>query len=467
MKKDLPWIKENIVKLPLDESFVPASLWNNYYKKMVEESSTSTALDLAIIKDNDSIMVYKTRIFSEKSEFYQANYYYIDNLVKTLLWIYGGYKIIIRGLKDIANYIIETYCKNGNRYFDACFMSKIYEKPFEVEIADVEKMPSPKEKTITLGGFLKGYRIGFDLGASDRKVSAIIDGNTVFSEEVIWNPSVKTDPYYHYNEIMSMLHRAAAYMPRVDAIGGSSAGIYIDNRVMVASIFRSIPEDVFKKKVKNIFLDIQKKWGVPLKIINDGEVTALAGSLSLKSHSILGIAMGSSEAGGYIDEKGKIGPGIDELAFIPVDYNPCAPIDEWSKDTGCGAQYFSQIAVIRLAQKANIEFDQNKSPAEKLEFIQKLMAKGDNRVKKIFKTIGSYLGYAIAYYSDFYDIKNVLILGRVTSGKGGKIIVEEAERTLKEEFPKLSSKITIFLPDEKSRRVGQAVAAASLIDLGN
>jgi predicted NBD/HSP70 family sugar kinase len=341
-------------------------------------------------------------------------------------------------------------------------MSNIYEKPFSVVSCNAEQVLPLKEKLIPLNRQLKGCRIGFDLGASDRKVSAVIDGKAVFSEEVVWSPSAQTNPDYHYHEIMSMLHRAAAHMPHVDAIGGSSAGIYINNRVMSASIFRGISPDLFKKRVKNIFLVIQKEWDVPLEIINDGEVTALAGSMSLKVNSVLGIAMGSSEAGGYINKDGNITGWLNELAFVPIDFNTEAPTDEWSGDRGCGAQYFSQVAVIRLAKKAGIVFNKKLTPAEKLKSVQELMVKGDDRARKIFETIGCYLGYGIAYYADFYDIKHVLILGRVTSGEGGQIILQKAEQALKEEFPELFKKIILHLPDESNRRVGQSIAAASL-----
>jgi len=40
-------------------------------------------------------------------------------------------------------------------------------------------------------------------------------------------------------------------------------------------------------------------------------------------------------------------------------------------------------------------------------------AQGDQRANHIFETIGCYLGYAIAHYADFYDIKNTSILGLV------------------------------------------------------
>ena len=112
--------------------------------------------------------------------------------------------------------------------------------------------------------------------------------------------------------------------------------------------------------------------------------------------------------------------------------------------------------------KAGIVFDEIQTPAEKLKFVQELLTKGDNRAVKIFETIGVYLGYAIAHYADFYDIKHILILGRVTSGEGGHIILQKAEQVLKEEFPELFKNISLHLPDESIRRVGQSIAAASL-----
>ena len=450
------------IPLPLDNNFRPAVLWNHAFLDNVSSSKKSVPLSIAIEKEDDSVSVYKTKVFSDESDFAFSNNFYTEQLIKTLLWIYGGYKIIISGSKQVGEYIKKIYSKEGKRSFDANFMSAIYEKPFTVEITDTEKISPAKEKSIPLGGHLKGCRIGFDLGASDRKVSAVIDGKAVFSEEVVWNPGAQNDPSYHYHEIMSMLHRAAAHMPSVNAIGGSSAGIYINNRVMRASIFRGIPPDLFESKVKNIFLDIQKVWGVPFKVVNDGEVAALAGSISLKTNAVLGIAMGSSEAGGYINRKGNINPWLNELAFVPVDFNTEAPVDEWSGDRGCGVQYFSQVAAIRLAEGAGIILDEKQTSAEKLKSIQELVINGDDRARKVFETIGYYLGYSIAYYAQFYEIGTVLILGRVTSGEGGKIILQKANQVLSEEFPELASKITLNLPDESSRRVGQSIAAASL-----
>jgi predicted NBD/HSP70 family sugar kinase len=172
--------------------------------------------------------------------------------------------------------------------------------------------------------------------------------------------------------------------------------------------------------------------------------------------------MGTSEAGGYVDKDGNITGWLNELAFVPVDFNENAMVDEWSGDYGCGVKYFSQDAVIKLAPAAGINLDEGLSPAEKLKVVQDLMANGDSRAADIYDTIGAYFGYAIAFYAEFYDIKHVLIMGRVTSGEGGVILLKRAKQVLSDEFPELNKIIELHIPDENSRRVGQSVAAASL-----
>ena len=255
-------------------------------------------------------------------------------------------------------------------------------------------------------------------------------------------------------------------MPRVDAIGVSSAGVYIDNRIMVASLFVKVGDEDFEKSVKNMYIDVAKQIGdVPVCVANDGDVTALAGAMELDDTDILGIAMGTSEAGGYVDGAGNITGWLNELAFIPVDLNPEAAVDEWSGDVGCGVKYFSQDAVIRLAPVSGIELDRDMTPAEKLRAVQELMLRNDPRAEKIFRTIGVYLGYELAYYAQFYNIKHVLLMGRVTSGSGGTLILEKAQQVLEEEFPVLSRTIVLHIPDENSRRVGQSIAAASLPEI--
>ena len=461
MQKGFQLIQPKILP-PLDPDFRPAALANHHFLKQVAESQQGVPLLIGLERSGGYLSHFSTQVFPDLHPDADANLVYVERLLKFLLWQIGGWKVYIGGPKKIADYIQKCYSENGQRSFDFEFMQKdVYEKPFTVIHCDPNDVPTKKESSKSLGRHLDGCRVGFDLGASDRKSSAVIDGEPVFSEEVIWEPKNQSDPDYHYQQIMASIRTAAEKMPRVDAIGGSAAGIYIDNRVRIASLFRGIPGDQYYK-VRNLFIRIREEMGVPLEIINDGDVTALAGSMSLEENGILGIAMGSSEAGGYVDMKGNITGWLNELAFAPVDYHPQAPVDEWSRDRGVGSQYFSQQCVFRLAPKAGIDVPAGITDAEKLEFVQDLLENNHAGAKKIWQTIGCYLGYSIAHYADFYDLKHVLVLGRCTSGSGGKVIVDGAREVLKKEYPVLLEKINIQLPDERSRRVGQAIAAASL-----
>lgn len=449
----------------LDPGFMPMSVVLRDYKEKVA-AAAHEPLVIGIVRNKGYVSAYQIDIFADGTGHDEENCRLIERIVKTMLWVKGGYKVIIAGSKTVYDAVAAAYCKGGKREFDADFMARVYEKPFEVEYRTIENAPQTQESAAPVGRHLDGCRIGFDAGGSDRKVSAVINGESVYSEEVVWFPKTNEDPKYHYEGILSAMKTAASKMPRVDAIGVSSAGVYVDNRIMVASLFLKVSDEDFDKMVKNMYIDVAKEIGdVPLEVANDGDVTALAGAMSLEDTGVLGIAMGTSEAGGYVDLNGNITGWLNELAFVPVDFNEDAMVDEWSGDVGCGVKYFSQDAVIKLAPAAGIALAEDLSPAEKLKVVQGLMEQGDERAKKIFETIGVYFGYAIAYYSAFYDIKHVLIMGRVTSGKGGELVLAGAKEVLETEFPECAEKISLNIPDEKSRRVGQSVAAASLPEI--
>lgn len=450
------------VKAKLDPQFAPMSVVCREMREATKENGQDIVI--AVERNKGYTTTYKTRIFADGIGKDAENFNFVERIVKTLLWVAGGYKIIIAGSEVVGNKIKEAYSHGGARDFDVNFMEQVYEAKFEVKVVALADAPKDKSSASPVGRHLDGCRIGFDAGGSDRKVSAVIDGESVYSEEVVWFPKTNSDPDYHYQGILEAMKTAASKMPRVDAIGVSSAGVYIDNRIMVASLFLKVNEEDFEKKVKNMYLDVAKEIGenIPIEVANDGDVTALAGAMNLNDNSVLGIAMGTSEAAGYVDPQGNITGWLNELAFAPVDFCTDAMVDEWSGDYGCGVKYFSQDGVIKLAPAAGIELDENLSPAEKLKVVQNLMKEGDDRAAAIYDTIGAYFGYAIAYYSEFYDIKHVLIMGRVTSGKGGEILLQRAQEVLDTEFPELAQKIKLNIPDENARRVGQSVAAASL-----
>lgn len=452
------------VSAPLAPEFRPAALATRAFRRATAEGGRPLAL--AIERSGGEIAHFHTRILPASHPAAAENFAFVERLVKMLLWAKGGFRVYVAGAPDIAARLAAEYAPGGPRAFDAEFMARVYEVPrFEVIDTALAELPAEHEKPAPVGGYLDGCRIGFDAGGSDRKVAAVIDGKEVFATEVVWHPKVNADPEYHIAGIEHSLRLAAEHLPRVDAVGISSAGIYVNNRTMVASLFRKVPEPDFDAKIKNVYLDVPKRLfgDVPVEVANDGDVTALAGAMNLGDRPVLGIAMGTSEAVGYVNHEGLITGWLNELAFAPVDYSPEGGVDvEWSGDRGVGCQYFSQDAVIRLAPRAGIELDPALSPGEKLKKVQELFRAGDPRPRGIFESIGVYLGYGLLHYADFYDIKHVLLLGRVTSGEGGSILVDKAREVLALEDPELSRKIHLHLPDEASRRVGQSIAAASL-----
>lgn len=455
------------IRPPLDPGFVPAALWNRAYEDLVARDLVRRRLRLGLLRSDGPASLHETWILSANHPSAHLTGMYVERLLKFLLWQRGAGRVLVAGAPEVADQLARTYSPGGARAFDAGFMgNRIYGRHFSVSAAAYSDIIAEAPSESRVGRHLAGCRIGFDLGGSDRKVAALIDGRVVFSEEISWDPYFQADPRYHFDGVQESLRRAAAHLPRVDAIGGSAAGVYVDNEVRASSLFRGISPELFERQVRWMFLSIQAAWGgVPFMIVNDGEVTALAGSMALGANAVLGISLGTSQAGGYVTPTGGLTPWLNELAFAPIDHRPDAPQDEWSGDMGCGVQYFSQQAVDRLARSAGFEFPADLGLPERLTRVQDALADDDPRATAIFETIGVYLGYALAHYSRFYEMQHVLALGRVTSGAAGSLILDQARRVLHADFPSLAKTISLHLPDERQKRHGQAIAAASLPEL--
>lgn len=439
----------------LDPSFVPFGVWVKAYLEGADRPFA-----IAVEREKGKISVFRTKL--RGTDYAEANYRYVERFVKMLLWSVGGFRVYLCGDDALAERIKAEYQDGGKRAFDVGFMQDVYERPFEIAICGEADFPEAFEQTVKVAGNTNGCRIGFDAGGSDRKVSAVIDGETVYSEEVVWHPKTSTDLSYQYDGIVTAFKTAASKMPRVDGIGVSSAGVFVGNSPMVSSIFLKIPREQ-REEVKSVFDRAAKEIGdVPIVVANDGDVSALAGKMSLGEGAVMGLAMGTSEAVGYVNLEGDILGWFNELAFAPVDLQDSAMQDEWSGDYGVGCKYFSQDAVAKLAVPAGITLDEKLTPAEKLKVVQAAANEGRENALDIFRSIGVYLGHTLVLYSLFYDIRHLMVLGRVASGIGGDLIVAECQRVLQEEYPELAETLHVMLPDEKFRRVGQSMAAASL-----
>lgn len=445
----------------LDKNFKPIIVEYNDFIKKVKSYGSNASVSVCVERNKGYNYVFNMPVYPDGVAD-EENYKIVERMVKAVLWIVGGYKIFVKGSSVLYEKLKRAYSKTGERAFDNEFMSTCYLKDFEVIYSD-ETFIS-KENPVSLGGHINGNRIGFDAGGSDFKICAVVDGQTIYSEEIVWNPKTQTNPDYHYEMIEKGLNKAKSHLGKVDAIGVSSAGVIIDDCLMVSSLFLGVDKTNCLEKCQKAFVNVIEKTfpNVPYAVANDGDITALAGSMSLGLKSVMGMAMGTSEAVGYINEKGDINGWISELAFCPVDLNENAEVDEWSTDKGVGCKYFSQDAVIRLYENAGKKFDEKLTKAEKLSFVQTLLEKGDKLAEEIYENIGIFLGYTLPFYHKFYRMKHLLIMGRVVSGRAGQIIVDNAKKVLKEEF---NLEIDLILPDEKSKRVGQSIASSSLVKI--
>ena len=458
-------IQVNIKNKPeLDPGFMPLFKFNEAFLKTAKQP-----VSIAIERNDKQIHVKPTFVHGDEAHA-EADLYYLDRLVKFELWQKGGFRIYIHaenesfgssvGFETLFKKLKAAYAPGGTREFDAEFFGGIYQSEFEIIKCD--KLPEPYEIKKAIGGHFDGCRIGVDFGGSDYKVAAVIDGKAVYSNETVWNPKINSDPDYHFTNIAAAMKEAAGHLPRVDAIGVSSAGLIANNRVLAAQLFGMVPEYLFNTRIKDIYMQAVNiiGRGIPYEVVNDGDVAALAGAISLGKNNILGLALGTSFIGGFVDSYGHLSNWISELAFAPVDVSPSAAMDVWSRDIGVGVQYFCQEAVIKLSPAAGISLAEYETPAKKLKAVQLLLDDGNEKAAAIFRSIGCYLGHTTPYYYEIFKADCFLLLGRVVSGKGGDIILETASRILREEYPDIP--VEIMLPDEKTRRLGQAVAAASL-----
>jgi predicted NBD/HSP70 family sugar kinase len=447
----------------LDPLFRPGALAQRAFEQRARETGHPTHVRFALEQNDGAVSQFEMDLFPEGDPCAAANFGMLERLAKVALWSRGGFRFHLDAPAPLARELAAHFRDSAEGRFDSNVIGEqVYQHP--IEVLGTAELPPVRGGAVPLGGHLDGCRIGFDLGGSDRKAAAVVEGQVVWSEEVEWDPYHQPDAQYHWDGIMDSLKRAAEHMPRVDAIGGSAAGVYVENRVRFSSLFRGIPPESFDTRVRDIFLQLRQAWGgVPFEVANDGEVTALLGSMAIHDGGgVLGIALGTSTAGGYVTGAGRITPWVNEIAFVPIDYRADAPRDEWSGDRGCCVQYLSQQAVGRLLEPAHIEVPASMPLPLRLRELQALMRADDPRAVDVYQTIGAYLGYAIGHLASIYDFRHVLVLGRVTSGHGGTVLLDTARDVLRVDFPDLSRRVDLVMPDEKDKRHGQAIAAASL-----
>lgn len=477
-------VVKTAVAAPLDPGFAPLVFGFRKYVKAVEDSGSPEELHLALERPGGIVSRVKLPVFPDDHLQVEASLHYVRLMVRTYLWQRGAFKLTVSGPPKQCDELKKALSPDGACAFDAKQMTQACgcDEPFEVVIVkDPEELPASKEEQVKCGRVADGSRIAFDLGKSDMKAVAVKDGEVIYSSETEWDVS-NPDPDYHYGVILKAMKDAATKLEQVDAVGGSMCGIVSpNNEATNCDLFPNVPPDVYKEKVVDIIIRLVKNefGGVPLKVINDGEVTAVAGQMMVGEGALYGISLGSNCGCGFVDLDGNLPGWINEMYATPLDLNPEAPTNPWTPFRGDIPMYLGQRAVTRLVSLAKIEVPAEMAPdhpnmnsmnhvphAQCLKIVQAAMKdpQTEPQARLIYETIGVYLGYAIANFTEVYkpyDMKHVLILGRVTSGPGGQVILDKAQTVLEKEFPELAH-IKFHTPDERMKRVGQCVAAAAL-----
>merc|ERR1719311_653844 len=396
-----------------------------------------------------------------------------------MIWQRSASCLMLAGPPKCCELLKAAFSKGGAYEFEASSMPNVCgnpNQPFEVKIVKPEELPAAQDTPIVCGKDASGCRLAFDLGKSDIKTVAVKDGEVLYSKETEWDVT-NPDPDYHYKAIVDALKLAKEPLPKVDAVGGSATGtVSADNEAVWCDIFPCVPPDVYKEKVVDIFKRITKEVAgdVPLKVINDGEVTALAAAQKIQKGNVMGISMGSSEGGGYANADGNLMGWINELCYIKLDMNPNAPSDPWTNcHKGISHMYLGQRGATKNATKV-CEVEENmryphpdmctirhENHAQVLKKIQEAMKNDPAKTGELYKTCGVYLGYGLAQYVESYKIDHVMILGRVSKGDGGDLMLKTASEVLATEFPEIPP-ITFHTADDHFKAVGQCIAAAAL-----
>lgn len=453
------------VRPPLDETFLPEALADRAYRALADNDPAARMLDLALLRPDGTVFRRRLHVLGAEHAEAAETLVHVGRRLKFLLWQLGASRVLLAGAPEVAAYLKQQYTQDGRRAFDAGFMGeKVFGEPFSIEtVSSAAALPDEHETTRPAGGHQGGCRIGFDLGGTSRKVAAVKDGQVVYQGELPWYPYFQNDPAYHVEGVQEALRHATAYLPRVDAIGGSAAGVYVNNEVRVGSLFRGVGEADFERAIRRMFPDLQARWGgIPFEVANDGEVAALAASLALGKTAVLGISMGTSQAGGHVTRDGRITTWLNELAFAPIDRRPDAPRDEWSGDIGCGVQYFSIQGVARLARKAGFVFAEGLADGECAREVRRALEAGDPQARAVYETVGICFGHAVAHYAEFYDFDHLMLFGGVAGGVAGGAILESARNALSADYPEIATRVTLHVGDDDQASQAQAVAAATL-----
>lgn len=387
----------------IDERFIPLAKQLYEYRKVAKDAKT---VRITLFRVNG------VATHEEKFDGSELAFTLIERIVKSMIWVYGGYKICIND-EAVAMRLKSVY--ENERKFDADFMSSVYAKPFEVVFDETLYQACDEKIEIKE---TKGLKIGLDLGGTSVKASTVKDGEEIKSEVVSWKALDSNDIEYHYSFLCSVIEKMSVAGERVEGVGISTAGVVCNNELAISLLLRNVKRETYE----NLFARISQRFSLPVTVVNDGDVSAMCAQ---KEGNVLGIALGTSEAGGYIND-GYLSGRLNELAFVPFCFYD-GDVDEWSGDSGCGVNFISQHGVRTASKSLGYNFEGTDT---EVAYAVHAEAQNDENLAKTYDIIGEYLGWALLWYNEFYTLDTVCLAGGVMSGTFSGNIVKRASEIL-------------------------------------
>ncbi len=179
----------------LDPGFLPAVLWNRAYEARVRATRGSVELGIALVRQDGTTFTHKhahpaadrgphARSTSSTSSGWSSSCCGRRAAARSSVRAAIPSRARSRGLRREGRCAPST----ATSWAGACSASRSRSRPSAGSCR-----PRARRRGRS-GRHLDGCRIGFDLGGSDRKCAAVIDGKVVFSDEVVWNPYFEKDP---------------------------------------------------------------------------------------------------------------------------------------------------------------------------------------------------------------------------------------------------------------------------------
>lgn len=459
---------------PENQIFQPITDWNDRFLKIAKNEATEEVF-IAYYRDSVEAKNFRIRIPVDEKTWHERKVIkYLKTYVYNRAWAIGASRILVNCHSKLYEQIQTPFMATDGEYHHmASFMTKVYEQPFMIQWVpkeDIERMAST-QVTAQQYSPKKGARIGVDLGGSDIKVVALLDGELKYYQKRNWSPKTFTDAEQHLTVVSDMISTAQreSGLKTLDGIGISTAGVVVDSRIVISGLCMGLSEKHFREKITHMGEIIKKRFaGVDVDVAHDGDVAALWAYVEMNLGNVLGLALGTGLGAGFVDKNGHITGFLCEIGKSLIDMSDRAPEHIYYHTRGPALHYLSQNAAFRLATEKDIEVNHIKEPAEKLRYIQKLAEEGNSGAIELFEMIGYYLAVAVVEFYDYFGMEHVVLFGRVTTGIAGEILFSRAKQVLENKFNDFAGKIQLHLPTTHkmnaniSREFGQAIAAAYL-----